>query len=81
MQNVVKQMMTKAGNTPWRVDWSLPDGKLDLKKPTMICGLDVNHDMQRNVSTVGMCASYSHDYTKYFTFVMSQKAGLEVVCV
>lgn len=80
MKNVVKQMLTKAGNTPWRAQLNLPDGKLNVRKiPTMICGMDVNHDMKRNVSTVGMCASYTADCTQYFTFVMHQAFGREVM--
>jgi hypothetical protein len=78
-KNVAKQMLIKKGNTPWRVQMSLPDKKFDIDKATMVCGMDVNHDMRRNVSTVSFVASYSSDYTKYHTFVHHQAVGREVM--
>ncbi|MES1921226.1 Piwi-like protein 2 [Bonamia ostreae] len=75
----VKQMLIKMGNTPWRADLSVPDKSINMQEPTMICGMDVNHDMRRNCSTVSFVASYTSDYTKYNTFVYHQSFGREVV--
>lgn len=75
----LKQMLIKMGNTPWRANLSVPDKSINLNKPTMICGMDVNHDARRNCSTVSFVASYTSDYTKYNTFVYHQKSGREVM--
>merc|ERR1711991_1109137 len=75
----VKQMLTKMGNTPWRANFCVPDKSINLNTPTMICGMDVNHDMRRNCSTVSFVASYTADYTKYNAFVYHQAFGREVM--
>lgn len=78
--NVLKQMLTKAGGIPWKIDISLPSNSVPLSKfPSMIVGVDVCHDRKLGRSTVGFCASYSADFCQYNSFISFQKQGEEIV--
>merc|ERR1712065_27866 len=77
---VLTQCITKRNVTNVRrANFCVPDKSINLNTPTMICGMDVNHDMRRNCSTVSFVASYTSDYTKYNTFVYHQAFGREVM--
>ena len=57
----------------------LPDNVLDLKIPTMIVGIDVNHNRNRGVSTIGFISTYEPDFVKIMAQVDYQRMGQEVV--
>lgn len=78
--NVLKQILTKAGGIPWKIDINLPQASVPLNKfPSMIVGVDVCHDRKLGRSTVGFCASYSADFCQYNSFISFQKQGEEIV--
>ena len=60
---IVQQMCAKAGGVPWTIS-SLPL----TKRPTMICGLDVNHGsaLKRTRSYLSLVGSVDPNFAKYF---------------
>ena len=45
----------------------------------MLIGINVNHDRTKNVSTVGVAATYDRDFVRVNSFVAYQKQGVELI--
>ena len=56
----------------------LIDGLIDLSIPTMIIGIDVNHNRRRGVSTVGFISTYDSDFCRIHGQIAYQSMGQEV---
>ena len=57
----------------------LCDDVLDLNVPTMIIGIDVNHNRRIQRSTIGFIATYDRDFCRVMGQVDVQDMGQEVV--
>jgi len=59
----------------------LPDGAINLNVPTMVIGIDVNHNRRRGKSTIGFIATYDRDFCRVSSQVDQQRMGREVCCI
>jgi len=79
IQGVLRQLLVKLGSIPWKIDFKLKHNVLKLGVPTMLVGVNVNHDLTQNVSAVGFAASYDRDFVRYFSDVRYQRQGTELI--
>eukprot|EP00479_Gromia_sphaerica_P007078 TRINITY_DN2229_c0_g1_i1.p1 TRINITY_DN2229_c0_g1~~TRINITY_DN2229_c0_g1_i1.p1 ORF type:complete len:365 (+),score=59.15 TRINITY_DN2229_c0_g1_i1:264-1358(+) len=75
----IRQIMTKAGNIPWELRFSLVDNRDLLTRHTLIIGIDVNHDRSNNKSTAAFVMAHGQSYTQYDTLVATQAMGREML--
>lgn len=81
-KGVLKQMMAKANNELWRVNFTDLSQKMQnmLKNdPTIVIGIDVNHDWKADVSTVGIAVSNNFHFNHYWCYVGFQNRRIEIV--
>ena len=57
----------------------LPDNAINLNKPTMIIGIDVNHNRKKGVSTIGYTSTYDSDFCRVVVQVDHQRMGQEIL--
>lgn len=79
INGIFKQMFIKLGSIPWKVKFELPGGVLNLNVPTMLVGMDTNHDRKQKLSSCAMVASYDRDFVRYHTNVAYQQLGQEII--
>merc|ERR1712072_711915 len=79
INGIFKQMFVKLGSIPWKVKFDLPGKVLNLNKPTMLVGMDTNHDRKQKLSTCALVASYDRDFVRYHTNVCYQQLGQEII--
>ncbi|KAL0478177.1 RNAi component PIWI/Argonaut [Acrasis kona] len=74
-QKIAVQIVTKLGGAPWTLNYNM--------NTTMIVGLDVYHSGEivnrKKSSIVGLCASMGGDQSQYYSKVMIQAPGKEIV--
>ncbi|MES1923501.1 hypothetical protein MHBO_005078, partial [Bonamia ostreae] len=75
----LKQVLTKRGNIPWIVNFKRIGNFNPFDGKTMLCGIDVNHDMKRNRATAGFCVSGDSRFSRYDTYVSVGVAGKEYI--
>jgi len=79
MNGILKQMFVKLGAIPWKVKFELPDQVMSLDVPTMLVGMDTNHDRKSTTSTCAMVATYDRDFVRYYSQVSYQQLGQEII--
>lgn len=90
IDSLFRQFAVKMGVIPWKVHFGesghsdaqfnyLCDDALDLNVPTMIIGVDVNHNRRIQRSTIGFIATYDRDFCRVMGQVDVQDMGQEVV--
>jgi aubergine-like protein len=71
------QIVSKYGGAPWIIK------NIKFPAPTMVCGLDVYHSGEKGVKTkssiVGFTASLDLNVTKFYSSLVVQKPGQEIV--
>lgn len=80
MRSVVSQCLAKLGVPLWspKLPENLREKFQRPDEPTLLLGMDVNHDPNQGHSTVGFCSSV--DFKKCFSQVASAKRRQELVC-
>jgi len=63
---ITRQLFTKLGALPWKLQFQLHGkGKLDIWKiPTMLVGIDVNHDRKSAASPVAFVSTWDRDFVR-----------------
>ncbi len=59
----------------------LIDGAISFNAPTIIIGIDVNHNRRKDVSTVGFISTYERDFCRVMGQVNTQQMGQEVIAI
>lgn len=72
MSNILKQVTVKTGGELYYFNYPK-----DISPKTMLIGIDVCHSGPK--STVGFCASYNKELTQYYSHMIVQKRGQEIV--
>lgn len=73
------QFLVKNGMIPWKVEFDLPDDRINLNIPTMLVGLDACHDRKNTHTTVGFVSTYDRDFSRVHGQVSYQALGQEVL--
>lgn len=76
---ITRQLFTKLGSIPWKLKFALLGKALDLCKPTMLVGIDVNHDRKSPVSPVAFVSSWDRDFVRYHSQLRYHKLADEVM--
>jgi len=76
---VVRQLFTKLGSLPWKLKFNLFGEGLDIHKPTMLVGIDVNHDRKESQSPIAYVSSYDRDFVRYHSQLAYHQLADEVM--
>jgi len=62
---ITRQLFTKLGSLPWKLQFHLHGDKLDIYRiPTMLVGIDVNHDRKSAASPVAFVSTWDRDFVR-----------------
>jgi len=76
---ITRQLFTKLGSIPWKLKFSLLGKAINLTKPTMLVGIDVNHDRKASTSPVAFVSSWDRDFVRYHSQLRYHKLADEVM--
>eukprot|EP00493_Phyllostaurus_siculus_P024371 UN24711 len=61
---ITRQLYTKLGSLPWKLKFCLFGNRINLRKPTMLIGIDVNHDRKEAQSPVAFVSTWDRDFVR-----------------
>jgi len=78
---ITRQLYTKLGSLPWKLKFTLFGDKINLRKPTMLIGIDVNHDRKEAQSPVAFVSTWDRDFVRVHSQLGYHKLADEVLNV
>jgi len=76
---ITRQLYTKLGSLPWKLKFTLFGNKINLRKPTMLIGIDVNHDRKEAQSPVAFVSTWDRDFVRVHSQLGYHKLADEVL--
>jgi len=76
---ITRQLFTKLGNLPWKEKFVLFGNKLNLRVPTMLIGIDVNHDRKEAQSPVAFVSTWDRDFVRVHSQLSYHRLADEVL--
>jgi len=76
---ITRQLYTKLGSLPWKLKFCLFGNRINLRKPTMLIGIDVNHDRKEAQSPVAFVSTWDRDFVRVHSQLGYHKLADEVL--
>eukprot|EP00494_Astrolonche_serrata_P006954 UN06979 len=78
-EGIIRQMFTKLGSIPWKVQFNLMGNKLKFDKPTMLVGINVNHNRKNASSPVGFSSTWDRDFVQFYSQLRYNELSDEII--